>query len=75
MPFDVNTNTKSETPPKKKLKVSLKKKSMKTKLKQDSPKITKKPMIHKRKKIDFSMSELDNAAEDEDDSDFDDKKC
>ena len=75
MPSDVNTNRQpSETPPKKKLKVSVKKKSMKTKLKQDSPKITQKPMLHKRKKIDFNISDLEDDVEDEDDSDFDDKK-
>ena len=39
--------------------------------KEDSPKITQKPFLHKRKKIDFNMSDLENAAEDENDSDFD----
>ena len=39
--------------------------------KEDSPKVTQKPFLHKRKKIDFNMSDLENAAEDENDSDFD----
>ena len=37
---------------------------------EDSPKIIQKPFFHKRKKIDFKMSDLENAAEDENDSDF-----
>ena len=38
--------------------------------KEDSPKIIQKPFFHKRKKIDFKMSDLENAAEDDNDSDF-----
>ena len=38
--------------------------------KEDSPKVIQKPFFHKRKKIDFKMSDLESAVEDEDDSDF-----
>ena len=41
------------------------------KSKQASPKIRQKPFLHKRKKIDFKMSDIENEAEDDDDdSDF-----
>ena len=38
--------------------------------KENSPKIKQKPFFHKRKKIDFNMTDLENAVEDENDSDF-----
>ena len=46
------------------------KQSDETNSEEDSPKITQKPYLHKRKKINFKLSELESAVEDENDSDY-----